>query len=133
MRRLPYIPHRLRSRKELSEFLDAGIVHGERINFPQLKLYLTGIGPSGVGLPGRPMTEKGRAYGLRYVASRDDKTVDTIDNRTGVQVKTRRKGFPYTLAWHDLYFPSDYPFLKEYLSFERVFCDCAIFMIDHPD
>lgn len=125
--------HPLRSRKELSGFLSAGILRRNRLKPQALKRYLSSFGPGGVCFPGHPLTDRGRAYGLRYIEEKDEGKPDLYKGRSGIQIKVRQPSFPFTLVWCDIYFPKDLPFLKQFISMERVFCDGALFMLDHPD
>ena len=132
MIRLPYTIHYLKSREELTSFMNAGIIRKSRVDIPALKRYLSAFGTQGGGFPGRPMTDRGRAYGLRYRPLKDDGQPDALNYRSGIQMRTRHASFPFTSTWSDVLLPADYILLKQFLSVERVFCDCAVYMMEHP-
>lgn len=116
-------PHRLRSRKELTDFMEAGFLSGGTLDVAALVRYLSAFGPAGIALPARIMTDKGRSIGLRC---RERNGVP------GIQMMTGRSRFPFTPRWQDLSLPSDEALLEELIRIECVFCDGAVFMLDYP-
>ena len=119
----PFKPHRLRSRKELTDFMEAGLLSGDKLDVAALVRYLSAFGPAGVAFPARIMTDKGRACGLRCRER---------NGLSGIQMMTGRSRFPFTPRWQDLSLPSDEALLEELIRIECVFCDGAIFMLDYP-
>ena len=89
-----------------------------------VKRYLSSFGTAGVGLYARLMTDRGRALGLRYRSC--------VPGGGKIQILSRRSRFPFTPTWQDLSFPSDVAILQDIFRIERVFCDGAVTLLDHP-
>ena len=124
MTTFPHRPHRLRSREELTAFIESDFIRGGTLDMTLVKRYLSSFGSAGVGLYARLMTDRGRALGLRY------RSCEPGDGT--IQILSRRSRFPFTPTWQDLSLPSDVAILQDIFRIERVFCDGAVTLLDHP-